>query len=99
MPARTRSSKPPEPPADEAEDTGGFFRNTGTGTVTVLADVTAVLEPGRIARFGRTPTHRDLAEVSEADYAAQQAADAAAATEPADDAETAAAESTEKTEE
>lgn len=90
MPARTRSTPPPEP-----EDTGGLFRNAGTDTLTVLGEETAVLEPGRIARFVRTPTHRDLAPAGDAEFAAQQASDAAAATESADDADEA-AESTEK---
>jgi len=73
MPPRTRTPAPE--PAPEAPDSGGYFRNASGGALTVLGTPTRTLEPGRIARFERTPTHRDLAPASEADYQAQLGAD------------------------
>lgn len=86
MPPRTRTAAPTQdtdPPAAQSApepDRGGWFRNTGHTELTVLGDgATAVLAPGRIAALTRTPTHRDLAAASEADFLAQQAADEASA--------------------
>ncbi|HZP55036.1 hypothetical protein [Actinocrinis sp.] len=84
MPPRTRTPSPPQtetraPDGEQPEpDHGGWFRNTGATSLTVLGDgVTAVLAPGRIAALNRTPTHRDLTPATEADFLAQQAADTA----------------------
>lgn len=84
MPPRPRTATPAQdtdPPAAQGtpeRDRGGWFRNVGRSELTVLGDgVTAVLGPGRIAALTRTPTHRDLAAASEADFLAQQAADEA----------------------
>jgi hypothetical protein len=80
MPPRTRTPAPEAPPDAPPPDAGGYFRNSGLSELTVLAqDATQVLAPGRIAAFTRTPTHRDLAAASEADYRAQLAADETAA--------------------
>jgi len=84
MPPRTRTPTPAQtetraPDGEQPEPgRGGWFRNTGATELTVLGDgVTAVLAPGRITALTRTPTHRDLAPATEADFLAQQAADSA----------------------
>jgi hypothetical protein len=83
MPPRTRTpttAQPDNPPAGTQQpepDRGGYFRNTGATQLTVLGDgATAVLAPGRIAQLPRTPTHRDLAPATQAQFLAQQAENA-----------------------
>lgn len=73
MSPRARTAPTDPAPPSESPDPGGWFTNTGTTPLLVLAPGrTTEIQPGVAAELPVTPTHRDLRPATEAEIQAAQ---------------------------